>query len=535
MVWERGWVSGVARDERLGLVSAPVVPWLVASLLGLFAFALAFWAAQPYPGVTVDSGEYLAVADGLASGHGFTMPYVGYDEPFQVLEEGERAPMTQFPPLYPLALAGVHETFGVSLLGAARWIGSLAFALTIFAVVLLVRRATAMVFPGVVAGLLLFTPDMVSIHAAAWTEPIMILPMLGAIYFSYRYVASVRVTDLALASTCGAIATLGRFAGVFVVLGVVIVVLLTPGVDRVRRRWRAVVAGGAAMVPAVAWFVRNTLGVGVASEKQVAWHLPKPADVGRAIQTVGGWFVPGRVPSFVAGIVIVVVVVLFARPRGRDVFTLDHPSLQKLCLIFSLAYAAFLLSYRTLLDQNVAFDVRILSPMHVLAIIGACSALAGKMTKSGTSVAILCVALVAVGRGAYAAANFSASTTAAYTNDGWRGSEALRFIGSLPDTTTIITNTPDPVWLWHRRAPVFLPVASNLYTGEENLEYAAQLGEIRRRIGCDDAIVVFFDRPTRKRARDIDPRVTEILQLTRTRDLADAGVYALRPPARCRR
>jgi hypothetical protein len=59
---------------------------------------LAFVAAQPYPGVTVDSGEYLATADGVASGHGLSMQYVGYDEAFRVLKAGERIPLTQFPP-----------------------------------------------------------------------------------------------------------------------------------------------------------------------------------------------------------------------------------------------------------------------------------------------------------------------------------------------------------------------------------------------------------------------------------------------------
>lgn len=53
--------------------------------LALAAAALAAVASHPYPGATVDSGEYLAVAEGLVEGHGLTMRYVNYDEAFRVV------------------------------------------------------------------------------------------------------------------------------------------------------------------------------------------------------------------------------------------------------------------------------------------------------------------------------------------------------------------------------------------------------------------------------------------------------------------
>jgi hypothetical protein len=61
-------------------------------LAGLVGCGLAFVAAQPYPGVSVGSGEYLATADGLVSGHGLSMPYVGYDEAFRRAPVPTRAP-----------------------------------------------------------------------------------------------------------------------------------------------------------------------------------------------------------------------------------------------------------------------------------------------------------------------------------------------------------------------------------------------------------------------------------------------------------
>ena len=68
-------------------LACPLVRKLLLIVLApAAAAAIALYASDPYAGVTVDSGEYLAVAEGLADGHGLTMPYVNYDEPFRVLE-----------------------------------------------------------------------------------------------------------------------------------------------------------------------------------------------------------------------------------------------------------------------------------------------------------------------------------------------------------------------------------------------------------------------------------------------------------------
>ena len=92
---------------------------------------LAAIAATPYPGVTVDSGEYLSVAEALLEGRGFTMPYVSYDEAFRVLNPGERIPMLQFPPIYPMVLAGAQWATGLDALAATRLLGAATYVLMI--------------------------------------------------------------------------------------------------------------------------------------------------------------------------------------------------------------------------------------------------------------------------------------------------------------------------------------------------------------------------------------------------------------------
>ena len=139
------------------------------------------------------------------------------------------------------------------------------------------------------------------------------------------------------------------------------------------------------------------------------------------------------------------------------------------------------------------------------------------------------IASGAVVRGVRAASEFSRLTVAGYTGEEWRRSETLAYAGDLPESVAIITNTPDPIWIWHRKSSYLLPPRSSLYSGEPNENYSRQLRELRVSTSCGDAEVVFFDRPTRKPARTIDPVIVEEMDLTLKVDLEDGAIYEVSP------
>src|SRR5689334_9325757 len=88
---------------------------LVALAIGAVALGTVLLATRQGPGTTVDSGEYVAVADGLRHGHGLTMPYVGYDEPYpEVVVPAARVDLTVFPPLFPIAIAATSAATGAA-------------------------------------------------------------------------------------------------------------------------------------------------------------------------------------------------------------------------------------------------------------------------------------------------------------------------------------------------------------------------------------------------------------------------------------
>lgn len=188
----------------------------------------------------------------------------------------------------------------------------------------------------------------------------------------------------------------------------------------------------------------------------------------------------------------------------------------------------FVLAARTLLDQNIALDFRILSPVYIFLVIGLCAT--WKRGRGIATALLVVLAAIALVRGVDAAREFSSLSVAAYTGDAWRASPTLRYAGATDPQTLLITNAPDPIWIWHERKPMLIPPRSSLYSGEPNEAYASDVREMLAATECRDAIVVFFDQPTRKPRRYIEPLLVRGLGLTRTHRFADGEIYEVAEP-----
>ena len=267
--------------------------WIL--LTAAAAAALVALATDPYPGVTVDSAEYLAVARSLGEGRGLTMPFISYDEAFRVLAPGERVDMTQFPPLYPTVLALVHTVTGLSLLDAVRVTGAALFAGLIASVMTMVRARTGSVLAALTVGALLLAPDLLTVHAMAWSETIMIVAVVLALHFAAAHLRDREPRSLILAGVCGAVASMARFAGVAVLVTIAATLLFDRQRGTSTRRLRdATVFLALTLVPTAGWFLRNMLVAGYASEKRLGWHPPGADHLLQAVQAIGSWLMPGK-------------------------------------------------------------------------------------------------------------------------------------------------------------------------------------------------------------------------------------------------
>ena len=497
----------------------------IALVFGAIAAGLTLWAATPYPGATVDSGEYLAVADGIANGHGLSMPYVSYDEAFRILEPGQRVEMTQFPPLYPATLAAIHEVTAADLLTSAVLLGSSCFLFSVLLGCLIVWEHGRDVKLVVLAGGLLLASQLVTLHSMVWSEGPMILGLMGALYLTQRAIRTGMTAPLIGATLFAVASSLSRYVGMSVAIAIGFALLGRIG------RVRAGVLSLVSLVPIAGWFARNAIVSGAASEKTIGWHPPSGRHLVQGAQAIGSWMVPGAIPGGIAGGAAFLALLVWGIRRAKQSSN-PLPVALRTCIIFGSCYLGVVVIARTVLDQNIPFDTRILAPLQVIVVISVCMALSSRRPGKRGALLLAAAALVAGGgvvRGVWAASEFPHLAVAGYTGEEWRSSETLAYAGDLPESAAIITNTPDPIWIWHRKASHFLPPRSSLYSGEPNESYSRQLQELRAATSCDGAFVVFFDRPTRKPVRSIDPVIVDEMELALKVDLADGAIYEVAP------
>ena len=138
------------------------------------------------------------------------------------------------------------------------------------------------------------------------------------------------------------------------------------------------------------------------------------------------------------------------------------------------------------------------------------------------------MALVSLYRvGADTIPRFPTFVWSGYTTEAWKGSPTLAFVGALPDDVAIVTNAPDPIWLLLERESFLLPLTTDLYTGRRNADYRTQLLTLAEHVRRGEARLVFFDRPTRKPARQLSAAVLQAFGAAIEHELDDGTVYLI--------
>jgi len=509
------------------------------ALVGLIGVGV---ATRDQPGATVDSAEYLAVAQGLRGGHGFTSPYLSFGEPFpDVVHPAGRVPLGHFPPLYPLVLAGLSASTRTKPLTATRWLGAAALGAVAGMVTYLVGSRGRSLIAGAVAGGLTLAPDVLIANSMAWTEGLFGLEVVATLVLLDRHLTCRRRANAAALVVVAAAAPLTRYAGIAVPVAVALSLVIA-GQGRTRR-WRdAALLGGGALVPLIMWVTLSGHGVGRGSAG-LLWHPPDALEIHQGLAVVAGWLhITGprawQIGAVLVCAVSVVVVVTFARGvRGRRSGAPTGPSSADLAVArgrlagvaatMSISYLFAVIASRLFVDAAIPFDARLLLPLHLMAAIGlplAALAIGAASVRRGALVVAGLVALLTVRDGVEAMTAFP-DANAGYLGARWRRSAGIEAIRGLPSDTLVVTNAPDPVWLQTGRASLFLPLRTDLYADRPNGLYVRQLHALEAAVDHRTAVIVFFRRPTRGTRRHLDRRVLTTLDFRFDRRLADASVY----------
>lgn len=525
---------------------------LPLGLLAVLAAAIVLASAAGGAGIIPDSVIYLQAAENLRQGQHLTVPTWQPDRP--------TAPLTHFPPLLPVLLAGLSWA-GLEPVAAAILLNAACQAASVTLLALLVGRATGLRWLGLLAGTFLaLSPRLMDVHVSVLSEPLFLALMLLCLYLLARYLHRPRRWLLVPLAAAAALSVLARYVGVVVVAAAGLALLAWDSRPWKRRLGDAVLFGLLAGLPLAGWLARNKLAGGSAANRQLAWHPIEPARITEALETMGRWLIARFLPPL-AGVALVIALLLAAlaatlllrrrkgqAERERDASVEDRrgegaasasaspgrdaaPTMG-LLLLFCLLYGGFLLASISFVDALTPLDNRLLIPL-LAPLVGLAACLVAAVRRlTGRPWLLLIGTLGLLGLAALQARQLSAELRGprqaeGFASPGWTQSVIMRSLAATGEGRKLYSNWPDAIQYATGRPAYLLPGRLNPYSRLPNERFERDMERMERDLRAG-AWLVLFDEPGRTYLADRD-------ELRRRLDLrvllrAPGGtVYAIPP------
>lgn len=462
-----------------------------------------------------DSAFYVGVARNLADGHGLASP------PGSVT-------LSHFPPMFPIVLA-VAGRLGFDPLDATAWINPLLLGVTAMLAAVVVRRRTGSPWAGALTALsLVVSRDLLTYHGAALSEPLFITLTLGGLIALDRYLASRDTRWLVAAAGLAAAGTITRYAGLaLVACGVVGVawpgIVVGSGVQGPAgraNRGRAVASYAAvAVIPLVVWMVWAG-----PTDRSFVWHPMGAAYLRAAARGGSTWLAPASISwpgrGLLAALVLTVAVVMIRlalrgvglrsrvpveAPRVPGVAG-DGDAFLRLLGLFAVMYLGLLVVQRVFLDASSSLDLRLLMPLHVIAIVAVALVLTPliQTTRSAAIGRVLLATVVVLisvhtaGSISWLVAGNSDRSVArrGLTALAWERSAVMAAISAVPPGVVVYSNAPDAVYLLTGRATRPLPARVDYLTARSEPLFESAMAVIATAAHEDHAVIAWFRAAT---------------------------------------
>lgn len=223
------------------------VRFLVA--LALTGAALAVIVTSKYgPGVSADATKYLSISENLLHGKGF-FDHTG-------------RPLLWWPPLYPLAIAGVSWLTGLDVVLAGGYLNIALFAINIFlhGVFLALAFRDKLLYAVLSMVFVLFSDMSIRIHTNISSEPLFVTFSMIFLIASVDYLQTRSCRALWWMIVMSALASLQRYLGVSLIVAGGCFILYT---NR-EKIWQGIrdgfVFGVLSLLPIAAWIIFHNLG-----------------------------------------------------------------------------------------------------------------------------------------------------------------------------------------------------------------------------------------------------------------------------------
>jgi hypothetical protein len=476
--------------------------WIALTImLSCLGIALILYQTQLYPGVGGDSVHYVMGAENILSGKGYARLSGG----------GEVRPITGFPPLYSIVLAGVGLT-KVDLFEGARILNAALFGVSIFLTSKLLFAYTRSIMTSLIGGALVLTSlSLVNIYSMVMTEPLFIFLMLLAILTLVRYLDTQKVAYLILSGIMVSLSVMTRYVGLSLLGAGGLSILFFSRTHWKRRILDCILFAGLTVFPLYLWLQRNASVEGTAVNRELIYH-PMSATLMRAfIAEVLSWFVP-RILGLSRGLRNLLVIILTIPWMGfyyfqeimrffkqKSVSRKDYWSLPWVLTLYAGIYLVILILNSTLLDAGTTMSAppRYLAPVFVAIVLIFVLAIhqliepenRGRLLRG--VVLLLGIAVVAVHAKQvfdYIQDPFSAG---GYFEYKVKRAEAVPAFEALDPEVPIISNNPEMVYVMSGRSAYMWPIQFDVYKLEDRVDFEDQLKATREKLFEGGVLVVF--------------------------------------------
>lgn len=315
------------------------------------------WIASSSWGIGYDPDSiiYEDVAENWLDGQGITR----YD-----FATGERYPMSNFPPLYPIAL-GLLSQINDNLAQSARLLNTVLWGIVwLFVYRWIMHGGQSHIIAWSVATLLMINLLVFQVFGTSWSEPMFIALGLTGLWFVHRYRQLHHRKPLIIAAIFLALAILTRYAGVALVMTATIMIWTSVSTRR-RQLEDTIILGLISGMPLFIWVARNLILRGDIAARDVHFTMFGIPQLESSVATLGQWLIPipeMRVNVIIIGLITLLIVLTFLNTRQNAIRADTGITLMRWWITI---YLLFVIASFMIIDPRIPFNYRILFPAYV--------------------------------------------------------------------------------------------------------------------------------------------------------------------------
>ena len=476
--------------------------WITLSvILSCLGVALILHHTRLFPGVGGDSVHYVMGAESILNGNGYARLSGG----------GEVRPITGFPPLYSVVLAGVGLT-KMDLFEGARILNAILFGGSVFLTSLLLFRFTKSLGASIIGSALILTSlSLVKIYSMVMTEPLFIFLMLLAILTLVRYLDTQKIYLLLISGSMVSLSIMTRYVGLGLLGAGGLSILLLSRTHWKRRILDCIVYAGLTIAPLYFWLSRNAAVDGTAVNRELIYHPMQPTLLKVFIAEVLSWFVPRilGLPRTLRNILVAILTIpwlgLYYFHAVRRFFTeqgearKEFWTLPWVLTFYVGSYIAILIINSTLLDAGTTLSApsRYLTPVFIAVVMIAVIAIHELVGRHGKGLVPKVLALL-VGTALVAICSIqvieqvrSPFAVGGYFEYKTKRAEAVPEFESLAPDLPIISNNPEMVYVMGNRSAYMWPIQFDVYKLEDRDDFELQIEATREKLLSGGVLVIF--------------------------------------------